>query len=147
MSHTLTDLQNNQVNRINFMLEMGLTLSIFLSSFLILTIEKDWWGGYLTQERGEKPHESPAKEHKKLEKTKVPNPAYIYENTIRLIIIGSSISFFLVMAFVDCIQTFSNMISIAFNRISYCLRKVYQCISKLFNKANGEATIEYKSDR
>jgi hypothetical protein len=23
-------------------------MSVFLSSFLILTIEKDWWGGYLT---------------------------------------------------------------------------------------------------
>ena len=29
-------------------LEIILTLSVFLSSFLILTLEKDWWGGYLT---------------------------------------------------------------------------------------------------
>ena len=25
-----------------------MTLSVYFSSFLILTIEKDWWGGYLT---------------------------------------------------------------------------------------------------
>lgn len=32
------------------MLEIGLTIAIFVSSFLVLTIEKDWWGGYLTSD-------------------------------------------------------------------------------------------------
>jgi hypothetical protein len=31
-------------------MEIGMTTAVFLSSFLILTIEKDWWGGYLTSE-------------------------------------------------------------------------------------------------
>lgn len=51
MSHILTDEQNNQVNRINFMIEMSLTIAVFISSFLVLTIEKDWWGGYLTADQ------------------------------------------------------------------------------------------------
>ena len=36
------------INKLNFYLEIILTLSVFLSSFLIITLEKDWWGGYLT---------------------------------------------------------------------------------------------------
>jgi uncharacterized membrane protein YraQ (UPF0718 family) len=42
------------MNKANFYLEIGVTIAVFLSSILILTIEKDWWGGYLTekQERG-----------------------------------------------------------------------------------------------
>jgi hypothetical protein len=29
-------------------LEIILTIFVFLSSFLVLSIEKYWWGGYLT---------------------------------------------------------------------------------------------------
>jgi hypothetical protein len=47
-SHTISDKLNNKINKLNFYLEIFLTLSVFLSSFLILTLEKDWWGGYLT---------------------------------------------------------------------------------------------------
>jgi len=47
-SHTISDKLNNKINKLNFYLEIILTLSVFLSSFLILTLEKDWWGGYLT---------------------------------------------------------------------------------------------------
>ena len=36
------------MNKINFYFEIGMTVAVFVSSFLILTIEKDWWGGYLT---------------------------------------------------------------------------------------------------
>ena len=50
-SHLLSDRVNNKLNKINFLLEIGLTLSIFASSFLILTIERDWWGGYLGSKR------------------------------------------------------------------------------------------------
>jgi hypothetical protein len=38
------------MNKINFYFEIGMTVAVFVSSFLILTIEKDWWGGYLTSE-------------------------------------------------------------------------------------------------
>ena len=47
----LSDRVNNQLNKVNFLMEIGLTLSIFASSFLILTIERDWWGGYLGSKR------------------------------------------------------------------------------------------------
>ena len=43
----LSDEQNNKVNKLNFYCELGLTVVIFLSGILILTLEKDWWGGYL----------------------------------------------------------------------------------------------------
>mmetsp|Transcript_11523 Transcript_11523/g.17370 ORF Transcript_11523/g.17370 Transcript_11523/m.17370 type:complete len:172 (+) Transcript_11523:29-544(+) len=39
---------NNKANKLNFGLEIVLTLCVFLSAFLVLTIEKDWWGGYLS---------------------------------------------------------------------------------------------------
>jgi hypothetical protein len=50
-SYLLTAQQNDKLNRINSALEICLTLSIFISSFLILTVEKDWWGGYLSVEK------------------------------------------------------------------------------------------------
>jgi hypothetical protein len=36
------------VNKVNSTLEVCLTLCVFISSFLVLSIEKYWWGGYLT---------------------------------------------------------------------------------------------------
>ena len=47
-SYVLSDAGNNWVNRVNSMLEVVLTIGIFVSSFLVLSIEKYWWGGYLT---------------------------------------------------------------------------------------------------
>jgi hypothetical protein len=47
-STMLNESQNNTINRLNFYLEFGLTVSIFLSSFLVITVEKDWFGGYLS---------------------------------------------------------------------------------------------------
>ena len=38
------------MNRYNFYLEIVLTLTILLSSFLVISIEKDWWGGYEKEE-------------------------------------------------------------------------------------------------
>jgi hypothetical protein len=50
-SYILSDEMNNKVNKMNFYLELFITFSVFISSFLILSIEKDWWGGYLTAEK------------------------------------------------------------------------------------------------
>ena len=47
-SYILSDETNDKVNKMNFYMEIFITVSVFLSSFLIITIEKDWWGGYLT---------------------------------------------------------------------------------------------------
>lgn len=43
LSHLLTDSQNNRINKLNFYLEVLLTLNIFISSFLVLTLEPDFW--------------------------------------------------------------------------------------------------------
>jgi len=45
-SHSFSDKTNNKLNRFNFYLEIFLTISVLLSSFLVISIEKDWWGGY-----------------------------------------------------------------------------------------------------
>jgi hypothetical protein len=47
-SYILSDETNNKVNKCNFYMELFITFSVFISSFLIITIEKDWWGGYFT---------------------------------------------------------------------------------------------------
>jgi hypothetical protein len=80
-----------------------LTLSIFLSSFLVLSAEKDWWGGYLSSDK----NSTQAKNFnewlvngKKLSK---PNPVYYFENLIRLIVMGTSISFFTLISFLEII--------------------------------------------
>jgi len=39
---------NIRINKINTSLESILAVSVFISSILILTIEKNWWGGYLS---------------------------------------------------------------------------------------------------
>jgi len=103
MSHILTSETNNKINRINFYIEIALTISIFISSFLILTIQKDWWGGYLTSDKNSHVAHNFNEWLKNGKKMKVPNPSYRFENTLRLIVIGSSITFFLLMSFVDLI--------------------------------------------
>lgn len=55
---------------------------------------------------------------------KVPNPSYLCENTFRLIVIGSSITFFLLMSFVDLIQTLLTFMLIICNRISYMIQTI-----------------------
>jgi hypothetical protein len=50
-SYILSDEMNNKVNKMNFYLEFFITFSVFISSFLILSVEKDWWGGYLTAKK------------------------------------------------------------------------------------------------
>ena len=80
----------------NFYLDFGLTASIFLSSFLVITVEKDWFGGYLSDGDSTSDQQNInmmayLRDGKKVYKS---NPVYIVENTIRLIIIGISISFF-----------------------------------------------------
>lgn len=75
----------------------------------------------------------------------MPNPAYVYENTIRLIIIGSSISFFLVMSFVDMIQTLVILCASTTNRVIYCFKKLHATIYKLLGQPSGAQAPEYIS--
>jgi hypothetical protein len=47
---------NDRINKINFCLELTLTLCIFASGILTLTLERDWWGGEFTaSEHSSKP--------------------------------------------------------------------------------------------
>jgi hypothetical protein len=112
------------VNRINFYLEIGLTLSIFLSSFLILSIEKDWWGGYLSAEKNVKVAHNFNEWMNYGKRMSKPNPRYIFENTIRLIVIGSSITFFLLMSIVECTQVFVTAMCVAYDRIQHTFYRI-----------------------
>jgi len=103
------------------MLEIGLTISIFVSSILVLTIEKDWWGGYLSSDK----NSQAVKDHKEwienYEKRLKSSPAYVFENTIRLMIVGCSISFFLMISLMDLIQTVLTLFNQYLERMKYCL--------------------------
>ena len=39
---------NDRINRFNSKLESVLAVSVFISSFLVLSAEKNWWGGHLS---------------------------------------------------------------------------------------------------
>lgn len=59
------------------------------------------------------------------------NPAYIYENTLRLIIVGCSISSFITLLFIDVLQ----IIFTTFAQIHYQIKKL---ISQLKNNESIE---------
>lgn len=72
-----------------------------------------------------------------------PNPTYVFENTIRLMIVGCSISFFMVMLFLDLLTGFAVALNFAYNRIS----SAFQILRK---KNDGQSfaslkEIEYNS--
>jgi hypothetical protein len=52
-SHLLTDIQNNNLNKFNFYLEIFLTLNVFISSFLVFSLEKDFWVGSKDTRQGQ----------------------------------------------------------------------------------------------
>jgi hypothetical protein len=89
-----------------------------------LTIEKDWWGGYLTitAEDGDETRPIPAYLTKIKQKYK-PNPLYKVENTVRLIIIGSSIAFFFVMCGIELAQSFFILGCVISQRLNECILK------------------------
>lgn len=89
----------------NFYMEVFLTVGIYVSSLLVLSIEKDWWGGYLTHHDTDKNAVANFSEYLKNGKQMYKeNPAYVYENTLRLIIVGCSISSFCTMLLIDVVQ-------------------------------------------
>ena len=100
-------------------------MSIFVSSFLILTIEKNWWGGYLTSDKNSHVAQNFNEWLNNGKKMKVPNPSYLFENTVRLIVIGSSITFFLLMSFVEIIQAIITIFAILFNRLTHFFSAIF----------------------
>ena len=100
----LTDSQNDRLNRINFGLEILLTVSIFVSSFLVLTLEKDFWTDSETTRQKQMESFANFMRHGKGMTKK--NPVSVL-GVLRLMLIGSSISFFMAMSFLEIV---SNML-------------------------------------
>ena len=130
-SYILSDETNNRVNKLNFYLELFITFSVLLSSFLIITIEKDWWGGYLTS-----PSDSLSFQqywgsiyHRTYEPAK-PNPAYVVENTIRLMFVGISIAFFMEMILLEIVQSLFTAFYIGYWKIYHCYQATLKFLAK-----------------
>ena len=104
-SQLLSFEKNVRVNKINFYLEVFLTVAIYSSSLLVLSIEKDWWGGYLTHHDSDQNQAHNFQDYLKNGKQMYKeNPAYVYENTLRLIIVGCAVSSFCTLLFIDVVQ-------------------------------------------
>ena len=115
----LTPEQNDKLNRLNSALEITLTLSIFISSFLILTVEKDWWGGYLSVEKNSQVAQDFHEWLRYGKQLRRPNPSYRVENTIRFVVVGCSISFFLIMMFLDILTGIVLSLNFIYCRLRY----------------------------
>lgn len=97
-------------------MELALTVSVFISSFLVLTIEKDWWGGALSASRGEQVSNFKEFMANGMDLYKK-NRVYKFGNTIRLAIIGCTISFFCLIIILELIQSFLTCIVVMQHRI------------------------------
>lgn len=69
----------------------------------MISIEKDWWGGY--EDKHNEPFDIKELFKKKNEIREKQDPAYVFENTIRLMIVGCSISFFMVLTLTEIAQS------------------------------------------
>lgn len=98
-------------------MEIILTLFIFISSFLVLSIEKYWWGGYLTwnaEPSSDVPRRGFGSIYATLHHLKhhirhhewyvyYEHELYTINNMIRLTIVASSIAFFMILSLIDLI--------------------------------------------
>jgi hypothetical protein len=54
-SYLVSPENNERINSINTKIENIMAVGVLISSFLVLSIEKNWWGGHLSwEESGEK---------------------------------------------------------------------------------------------
>lgn len=106
-SYILSDTTNNQVNKINSCMEIILTIGIFISSFLVLSIEKYWWSENLTNSSPYR-HWHRFRHHRMWNDYK--QEIYTINNLVRLIILGCSIAFFLVITCIEIVQAFATII-------------------------------------
>jgi hypothetical protein len=88
-------------------MEIILTVGIFLSSFLVLSIEKNWWGGYLTEENTRFHNKAalflePIHSHRIFQTYK--QELYAFNNLLRLVIVANSISFFIIISLLEIFQ-------------------------------------------
>lgn len=92
---------NNLVNKLNSLLEITLTLCVFVSSILVLSIEKYWWGGSWHHQVGLR-HDSYLAIYKQ--------ELYTINNLIRLAIVACSISFFMIITVLDLLQVITTFV-------------------------------------
>jgi len=113
-SNLISDEANKSINKLNSNIEITLTVFIFISSFLVLSIEKYWWGGYLSWNDSSEDRMMVSsimsgihhiKHH--IKKTDIylqyEHEFYVINNMIRLTIVGSSIAFFMILSLLDVI--------------------------------------------
>lgn len=138
-SHMLTDFQNDKVNRANFYLEMFMTLNVFLCSFLVLTLEKDFWVDS-AQTKHEQMQEFTDWVNRRKDIGRQHSLGWF--STLRLMLIGVSISFFMVMMFVEIVV---NM----FAALIHVNRRVWEClirVQNLLSSSTRELTVMPSKD-
>ena len=113
------DSTNYTINKFNSRMEIILTIFIFVSSVLVLSIEKYWWGGYLTwniEPSDDTPlfnnvvylHLHSMKHHIKQHEWYIyyEHELYTINNMIRLTVVASSIAFFMILSLLDITQLY-----------------------------------------
>ena len=95
---------------------MFLSLSVLFSGFLVLSIEKNWWGGYLSWSELPKNEAQSYSDmmlslyHFKNKWTKAgatyKHELYTIGNFMRLTIVSDSLTFFMVISLLDLMQLY-----------------------------------------
>lgn len=115
-------MQNDKINKFNFALEVILTLSIFFSSFLIISVEKDWWGTQAVQETDSLRVDPPWM--KKIKDKFKPSELQIICNVLRLQVIGWSIAFFIQVILLELSQSCFTCNSVIHVRCQECISRI-----------------------
>jgi len=96
-SNVLSSFNNYWVNLFNSTFESILGCLVLVSSFLVLSAEKNWWGGYFSWNSG-------VSHVPKFANMTYGHEFYTIMNIVRFGIVGASLSFFLIISFLDIIQ-------------------------------------------
>lgn len=130
-SSLISDSTNYMINKFNSRMEIILTIFIFVSSILVLSIEKYWWGGYLTWNI--EPSEDNSgyfnklyanlhhmKHHIKHHEWYLyyEHELYTINNMIRLTVVASSIAFFMILSLLDVTQVYVTGIYACYHQIN-----------------------------
>jgi len=122
------------INKFNSHMEIILTIFIFVSSILVLSIEKYWWGGYLTWNI-EPSEDTPFYNnslYKNLHSMKhhitnhewyvyYESELYTINNMARLTVVASSIAFFMILSLLDITQVYVTGIYACYHQISWMI--------------------------
>lgn len=95
-SNIISSFNNYMVNKFNSYFETILACTVLLSSVLVLSVEKYWWGGYFSWNSG-----NTNVAH--FWNMSLGHEFYTILNIVRFGIVGASLSFFLIISFLDII--------------------------------------------